>query len=283
VTAPFKLACVQLNVSDDLQKNIEQASGFIRAAHAAGAQFIATPENTGGIVAPGTDPARLAFDEADHPALAAYRQLAAELKTWLLIGSLALKADAGRTSNSQFLIGADGKVAARYDKIHMFDVDLANGEKYRESKYIRPGRRAVLGQTPFGPLGMTICYDLRFAYLYRNLAQAGARLICVPAAFTRPTGVAHWEVLLRARAIETGAFVFAPAQTGIHAGNRGTYGHSLIVAPWGEVLADGGEEPGFILAEIDPAQVDKARSSVPAWRVDQPFEPVAPPKSAAAE
>jgi predicted amidohydrolase len=273
---PFRLACVQPNVGDDIAANIAEVSGLIRRAHAAGAQFIGTPENTGGMVAPGTGASRLGFTEDRHPALAKYRALAAELKTWLLIGSLWITTDDDRVNNRQFLIGADGTVQARYDKIHMFDVDLANGEQYRESKSFRPGERAALAQTPFGTLGMSICYDLRFAYLYRHLAQSGAQFISVPAAFTRPTGQAHWHVLLRARAIETGAFVFAPAQTGLHPGNRGTYGHSLIVAPWGEVLADGGEETGFVMAEIDLAQVDKARASVPAWRADRSFAPVAP-------
>lgn len=277
----FRLACIQTNVGDDIAANIAQVSALIRRAHEAGAQFIATPENTGGMVAPGSGAARLGFAEEKHPALAAYRALAVELKSWLLIGSLWIAADDERVHNRQFLLGPDGAIRARYDKIHMFDVDLANGEQYRESRTFRPGERAAVADTPFGRLGMTICYDVRFGYLYRHLAQAGAQFISVPAAFTRPTGQAHWHVLLRARAIETGAFIFAPAQTGIHPGNRGTYGHALIVAPWGEVLADGGEETGFVMADIDPSLVEKARSSVPAWRSDRSFSPVAPAEKAA--
>jgi predicted amidohydrolase len=230
-----------------------------------------TPENTGMIEPVKPQLLAKARTEAEHDALPEFRALAAELGIWLLIGSLQVKLDQTSLANRSFLIDDTGAVAARYDKIHMFDVDLRGGESYRESATFRPGERAVVAATPWGRLGLTVCYDLRFAYLYRALAQAGAAFLTVPAAFTRPTGEAHWHVLLRARAIETGAYVFAPAQCGAHAEGRKTYGHSLIVAPWGEVLADGGDEPGIILAEIDPAKVDAARSMIPALRHDRSF------------
>ena len=273
----FKLGCVQPNAGDDVAANIAQVSGFIRGAHKDGASFIATPENTGCMESSSERVIAAGRTEADHPALTAYRALAQELNIWLLIGSLWIRREGeARVANRSFLIRPDGGIAARYDKIHMFDVDLPSGEKYRESKSFAPGGEGRLVETPFGRLGMTICYDLRFPYLYRRLAQAGAELISVPAAFTRVTGQAHWHVLLRARAIETGAFVFAPAQCGEHPAKRQTFGHSLIINPWGEVLADGGSEPGFITAEIDFAAVAKARGNIPAWGGDREFTLASP-------
>jgi predicted amidohydrolase len=203
--------------------------------------------------------------------------LAAELDIWLLAGSLVVKLeDDSRMANRSFLINPSGMVSARYDKIHMFDVDLEGGESYRESKKFRPGEQAVVADTPFGPVGMTICYDMRFAYLYRTLAQAGARILTVPAAFTRPTGRVHWHTLLRCRAIETGSFIMAPAQCGDHEDGRKTYGHSLIISPWGEILAEAGEEPSIIFADLNLSKVDEARSMVPALNHDRTF---ASPKS----
>lgn len=269
----FKAACVQLNSAAEIAPNLESASRYIRAAAGAGAQLVMTPENTTLI-----DPNRArAFaktpTEHAHPGVPHFSALAKELGIWLLIGSMPVTADDGkRIANRSFLFDASGKVVARYDKIHMFDVDLPNGETYRESNGVKPGEQAVVASTPWGVLGLTICYDVRFAYLHRALAQAGAVMLTVPAAFTVPTGKAHWHVLLRARAIETGCFVFAPAQTGEHAEGRLTYGHSLIVSPWGEVLADAGEAPGFIAADVDLEQVSKARSMVPALRHDREFE-----------
>jgi deaminated glutathione amidase len=210
-----------------------------------------------------------ATDEAANPALAAFRELARETGAWLLVGSLAIKLEAARLANRSFLLAPDGAIAARYDKIHMFDVDLKNGESYRESALYRPGDSTILARLPWGTLGMTVCYDLRFPYLYRALAQAGADFLSIPAAFTVPTGKAHWHVLQRARAIENGCFVFAPAQCGEHAEGRKTYGHSLIVDPWGEVLADAGEAVGFVTAEIEPAKVAEARRMVPSLRHDR--------------
>jgi predicted amidohydrolase len=268
----FKAACVQMNSAAEIAPNLESATKLIRAASGAGARLVMTPENTTLI-----EPNRArAFaktpPEAAHPGVPHFSALAKELGLWLLIGSLPVRADDKRIANRSFLYDPTGAIVARYDKIHMFDVDLPNGETYRESTGVKPGEQAVVAATPWGGLGLTICYDVRFGYLHRALAHAGASMLTVPAAFTVPTGQAHWHVLLRARAIETGCFVFAPAQTGEHAEGRRTYGHSLIVSPWGEVLADAGEEPGMIVADIDLEQVHKARSMVPALRHDREFE-----------
>ena len=249
----------------------------VRDLAAAGARLILTPEMTG--VLDGNK-ARLLTStrtEAEDETLALARGLAAELKVWLLIGSLALKvaaadgAAADMLVNRQFLIDDHGAIRAWYDKIHLFDVELPNGERYRESASYRPGDRAVVTATPWGRLGHAICYDLRFPHLFRTLAQAGADILVVPAAFTRTTGQAHWHTLLKARAIETGCFVLAPAQTGHHADGRDTFGHSLVVAPWGEVLADGGEAPGGLVVTLDLSQVGEARGRVPALRHDRGF------------
>ncbi|SMF33669.1 Predicted amidohydrolase [Tistlia consotensis] len=277
----FKAACVQLTSSDDLQDNIARAGETIRAAAAASADLIMTPENTPMVTPRRAHSLANAHPEASHPAVAAFSALAAELGRWLLVGSATIKLGPETCANRSLLFAPDGTVAARYDKIHMFDVEIPDGQTYRESATFRPGRQAVLAELPWGRLGMTVCYDLRFAALYRSLAQAGASFLSVPAAFTEFTGRAHWHVLLRARAIETGCFVFAPAQCGLHAGERRTYGHSLIVAPWGEVLADGGEEPGFVTAEIDTAKVAEARRMVPSLQHDRPFAPPATPEEEA--
>jgi len=268
----FRAACVQLRSSDDVADNIRVALELIREARAKGADFIATPENTTLMAADGGAKLEKTFSEDADPALPAFRQLAEELGVWLLIGSLAIKTDATKTANRSFLIDPKGRVAARYDKIHLFDTDPGSGESYRESNTVSGGHRAVTADLPWGRLGMTICYDLRFPQLYRRLAKAGAFMLSVPSAFTETTGKAHWHVLLRARAIENGAFVIASAQGGIHANGRATYGHSLIVAPWGEILAEAGTEPGVILAEIDPAAVTSARSRVPSLTHDREFE-----------
>ncbi len=245
MTGKFTAACVQISAQREFAPNIEATSALIRRARDAGADLIMTPEITG-MFEPKRDlHLAKARDEAGNPALAAFRELARETGAWLLIGSLAIKLEAARLANRSFLIAPDGAIAARYDKIHMFDVDLVNGESYRESALYRPGDNAILAALPWGTLGMTVCYDLRFPALYRTLAHAGADFLSIPAAFTVPTGKAHWHVLQRARAIENGCFVFAPAQCGEHAEGRKTYGHSLIVDPWGEVLADAGEAIGF--------------------------------------
>jgi predicted amidohydrolase len=267
----IRAACVQLCASDDVGANIRAASALIREAHGQGATFIATPENTA-LMAPDAG-AKLdkTFPENADPSLPVFSALAAELGIWLLIGSLAIKVSEAETANRSFLISPDGAIAARYDKIHLYDVDLANGERYRESRTVAGGREAVTAELPFGRIGLTVCYDLRFPQLYRTLAQAGAFLLTVPAAFTATTGKAHWHVLLRARAIENCAFVLAPAQTGTHPGGRATYGHSLIVSPWGEILAEAGTEPGVIVADIDPAAAAAARAQVPSLRHDRDY------------
>jgi len=269
--APLTAACVQVNAGPEIEPNLEAAALLVRRARDAGADFIALPENVSMIVQ-GRDKIRARVrSESDHPALPCFRDLAQETGAWLLVGSLGIALEHGRVANRSYLIGADGAIVAHYDKIHMFDVDLPGGESYRESATFRPGERAVVAPTPWGGLGLTICYDLRFAALFRALAQAGANIITVPAAFTVPTGRAHWHVLLRARAIETGCFIIAPAQCGSHDEGRQTYGHSLIVGPWGEIMAEAGEVPGVILATLDMDRVAECRAMVPALHHDRSF------------
>ncbi|HEX3500570.1 MAG TPA: carbon-nitrogen hydrolase family protein [Stellaceae bacterium] len=270
MSAKFTAACVQMTSEREFAPNITAATDLIRRARDAGADLIMTPEITGMFEPKRDRHLAKATDEAANPALAAFRDLARETGAWLLLGSTPIKLEAECLANRSFLLAPDGAIAARYDKIHMFDVDLKNGESYRESALYRPGEASVLAALPWGTLGMTVCYDLRFPYLYRALAQAGADFLSIPAAFTVPTGNAHWHVLQRARAIENGCFVFAPAQWGEHAEGRKTFGHSLIVDPWGEVLADAGEGVGFVTAEIDTAKIAEARRMVPALRHDRP-------------
>jgi predicted amidohydrolase len=279
----FTAACVQMTSEREFEPNIRAASDLVRRARDAGASFILTPEITAMLEPKREQHLLKAKPEAENPALAAFRELAKETGAWLLIGSMAIKLEADRLANRSFLLTPQGEIAARYDKIHMFDIDLKNGETYRESALYRPGDTPVLAELPWGMLGMTVCYDLRFAYLYRTLAQAGADFLTIPSAFTVPTGKAHWHVLQRARAIETGCFVLAPAQWGEHAEGRKTYGHSLIVDPWGEVLADAGEGVGFVTAEIDPAKIAEARHMVPALRHDRTLTTPQIPRALAAE
>jgi len=246
----------------------------VREAAGQGAGFVLTPEVTNIISTSRSHQMKVLHPEAADPTLAALRDETKALGIWLLIGSLALKTDDpdGRFANRSFLVGPDGEIMARYDKIHMFDVDIDATESYRESSGYRPGDKAVLADTPIGRIGMTICYDMRFAHLYRRLAQAGAQILTVPAAFSPVTGAAHWQSLLRARAIETGCYVFAPAQTGHHGGKRRTHGHSLAVSPWGEVLVDGGIEPGVTMVDFDLADVEQSRRRVPSLSHDREFE-----------
>jgi predicted amidohydrolase len=269
--ASFKAACVQLRSSDNVAENIRTTSALIREAAAGGARFIATPENTNIMARDSRAKQEATFDEAHDPSLPVFSDLAKELNVWLSIGSLHIKVSPDKTANRSFLFAPDGSIAARYSKIHLFDAELASGEVYRESSTVAGGDAAVVADTAIGPIGLSICYDLRFPQLYRQMAQKGAFLFTVPSAFTVPTGEAHWHVLLRARAIENGAFVMAPAQGGTHANGRKTYGHSLIVGPWGEVLAEAGAEPGVIVADIDPELAAKARAKVPNLRHDRPF------------
>lgn len=272
-------ALLQLNSSDDPTANLDSTLALLRQAHAQGAQLALTPEVTNCVSTSRAVQAAVLHKEETDPTLQAIRALAAELGFWVLIGSLALKTDDpdGRFANRSFLIGPDGAITAQYDKIHMFDVQVSETEIYRESAAFRPGDRAVVAQTPFARLGLTICYDLRFPALYRALAQAGAEVLCVPAAFSPVTGAAHWLSLLRARAIETGAFVLAPAQTGLHKAREGrtrrTHGHGMVIAPWGEVLLDMGRDPGVGMVEIDLARVADARARVPSLQHDRAFRP----------
>lgn len=277
--ATIRAALVQLNVSDDPAANLPVTERFVRDAAAGGAQLVITPEVTNIVSASRRHQEAVLATEAEDATLARLRAVAAETGIWLVIGSLALKEPEGadtRFVNRQFVIGPDGTIHARYDKIHMFDVTLGGTETYRESEGFRPGTRAVVVDTPFARLGMGICYDMRFPALFRALAEAGAGILLAPAAFTVPTGKAHWEVLLRARAIETGSFMLAAAQTGQHAASEGlsraTWGHSLAVAPWGEVLADGGTEPGVTFVTLDLAAVEGARGRVPALANARRFE-----------
>ena len=274
----MRTALIQLTVTDDPAANLAETLAFVRQARAAGAGFVLTPECTNGLWSNRAVQKAVLRLEADDPTLAALREAAASLGIWLLIGSLALlTGDAdGRFANRSFLIGPDGKIAAKYDKIHMFDVNLSETEVYRESAGFRPGASAVLAVTPFARVGMTVCYDLRFPQLYRRLARAGAHILTVPSAFNHLTGAAHWETLLRARAIECGAYVLAPAQTGFHAETNGkgrrTHGHSLAVAPWGEVLADAGTDPGVTYVDLDLSRVADARRRVPSLSHDRDFD-----------
>ena len=261
----FTAGLVQMRAGEDIATNVKDASELIRAATGAGAHYVQTPEMTSLLVRDRERLMKLVRDEEHDESLKAFRELASGLNIWLHVGSLPMAFGDGRerVANRAFLISPDGKVAARYDKIHMFDVDLDNGESWRESRTYQPGEVAVATDLPWGRLGMTICYDLRFSALYRALADRGADFIAVPSAFTRQTGEAHWHVLLRARAIEAGVFIFAAAQAGRHEDGRETYGHSMIVDPWGEILAEAGTEPGVVTAEIHPGRVADARRKIP--------------------
>jgi len=273
----MRAGLLQLSVSDDPQSNIGPVRAAVRQAVAGGAGFVLTPEATNCVSSSRSHQNRVLSHEEDDPTLAMLRDEAARAGIWLLAGSLVLKTrDAdGRFANRSFLIDPSGRVVARYDKIHMFDVQVSETEIYRESAGIRPGDRAVVAHTPFAELGMTVCYDIRFPHLYRALAQAGAQVLLVPAAFSPVTGAAHWEVLLRARAIETGCYVLAPAQTGDHPATKGkpraTWGHTMAVAPWGEVLLDAGTEPGVFFVDLDMDAVARARARVPSLSHDRPF------------
>lgn len=273
----MRVGLVQLCVTDDPAANLAVTLGFVRQAAAQGVQFVLTPECTNGLSSNRDRQKAVLQTEEVDVTLAGLRAEAAADGVWLLIGSLGIRTkDAdGRFANRSYLIDPQGAVVAWYDKIHMFDVNVSETEVYRESGAYRPGDRAVVAHTQIGQIGMTVCYDVRFPHLYRSLAQAGAQIITVPAAFNHITGAAHWEVLLRARAIETGCFVLAPAQTGFHAEvagkGRRTHGHSLVVAPWGEVLADGGIEPGVTVVDVDLAEVARARGRVPSLTHDRVY------------
>ena len=266
----FNIACIQNCATDNLNQTIQDCEVLSREAYDAGADLICLPEffsylnlNEEGLdVAP--------FRESEHPTLAAFQELSLKLQVWILLGSIAIYDSQGKKRNRSILLNPRGEIEVRYDKIHMFDVNLPNGEVYRESDVFSPGNKAVTASLPWGELGLTVCYDLRFPHLYRSLAHAGADVISVPAAFTRTTGQAHWHVMLRSRAIETGAYVVAPCQYGDH-GRAKTYGHSLIIDPWGRILADGGEDRGYIIAEVNMEEVKNARRMIPALEHDRDY------------
>jgi predicted amidohydrolase len=268
----FRAALVQMRSARTVEPNIAAAEALIREAAASGAVYVQTPENTN-ILEPDSEALFAALtDEGSDPTLKALRALAAELGIWLHIGSLAIKETPTKAANRAFLIAPDGAIAARYDKIHLFDVDLANGERFRESDRVRPGAEAITYELPYGVMGFSICYDMRFGHLYRSLTQdGGAEILTAPAAFTKTTGEAHWHVLLRARAIENGAWMLAAAQGGTHETGRQTFGHSIVIDPWGRVVAEAGIDPCVILADIDTDEVAKVRGRIPSLRHDWPY------------
>ena len=272
----FKAAMIQMRSGLTPAANIDDAVRLIGEAKSAGADYVLTPEMTNILAAKREQLFAVVVEEEKDTSLATMRELARKLGIYIHIGSLAIKISNDRAANRSFLIDPKGDVAARYDKIHMFDVDLADGESYRESRNYRPGELAVLADLPWGRLGLTVCYDLRFPALYRALAEAGATMLAIPSAFTKQTGEAHWHVLMRSRAIENGSFVFAAAQGGKHENGRETYGHSLVVDPWGRIVAEGGTEPGIVMAEIDLAEVAKARARIPSLQHGRRFEIVEP-------
>jgi deaminated glutathione amidase len=274
--ATFTAGLVQLRSGADPQANLDAAVKLIAEAQDRGADYVQTPEMTNIMVLQHEQLFAAIVAEENDASLATFRELARALEIHLHIGSLAIRASADKAVNRSFLIDPKGEIVARYDKIHMFDVDLANGESYRESRNYRAGDFGVVADLPWGRLGLTICYDLRFPALFRGLAEAGASYLAVPAAFTRQTGEAHWHVLQRARAIENGCFIFAAAQGGKHENGRETFGHSLIIDPWGRILAEGGTEPGIVLATIDPAAISAARARIPSLQHGRRFEIVEP-------
>jgi deaminated glutathione amidase len=276
MSTTFTAGLVQMRSGLSPQANLDAALRLIGEAKSAGADYVLTPEMTN-ILEVKRERLFAAIEPEDNDgSLAAFRELARKLGIYLHVGSLAIKLSAEKAANRSFLIDRKGEIIARYDKIHMFDVDLANGESYRESRNYRPGDLAVAADLPWGRLGLTVCYDLRFPALYRALAEAGCSFLAIPSAFTQQTGEAHWHVLNRARAIENGAFVLAAAQGGQHENGRATYGHSLIVDPWGRVIAEGGSDPGVILASIDPTEVSGARAKVPSLQHGRRFEVIEP-------
>ncbi len=266
----LKTACIQLTSGDNMAENIEKIEAMVASAAKNGAQFVATPENVFLMENPKSE--KILYKVEEHPAVQAAAKMAKENKIWLLVGSVAVASgDENKSYNRSILFNPNGEIVAQYDKIHLFDVEVDDGQVYKESAKIKAGNKAVAVETPLCKLGMTICYDLRFPHLYRALAKAGANIIAVPAAFTQKTGEAHWHILLRARAIETGCFIIAPAQTGTHANGRQTFGHSLIVDPWGVIIADAGTNEGIIYADIDFSKVRKTRNDIPSLQHDRDF------------
>ncbi|MFN4141040.1 carbon-nitrogen hydrolase family protein [Aestuariivirga sp.] len=267
----FRAACIQNTATTDIGHDIGVLGAMIREAAGRGAAFVATPEYCAGLDTREGKLFPVAFEEAEHPVLPAMQALADELRIWLLLGSIGVKAPDGRIFNRSFMLDPEGRIAARYDKIHLFDINLGEGRVYQESATIAAGHKGVVAPCAEGMIGLSICYDIRFPQLYRSYAQAGAQMLAAPAAFTRVTGEAHWHVLQRARAIENGAYVISPCQSGTLLGGAECFGHSLIVDPWGRVLADGGEEQGIITAEIDLELAADTRRRIPSLKHDRPF------------
>jgi predicted amidohydrolase len=272
----FRVGLIQMRSGRTPQANMEAAAKLIGEAKTGGADYVQTPEMTNIMEMSREKLFAAIVPEENDATLATFRELARALGIFVHVGSLAVRATADKAVNRSFLIDRRGDIVARYDKIHMFDVDLKGGESYRESRSYRPGELAVVSDLPWGRLGLTVCYDLRFPALYRALAEAGATFLAIPSAFTRQTGEAHWHVLMRARAIENGSFVLAAAQGGDHENGRATFGHSLVVDPWGRVIAEGGSEPGVILADVDPAEVATARARIPSLQHGRRFEILEP-------
>ena len=267
----LRVACIQTNSKSDPNINIKEVSSLICEAKSDGAELITTPEVVG-MLEPNREKALdKAQAEDDHSVLREFRNLSRDLSIWLLIGSISIKLSDSKLANRSFLINPDGQIIARYTKIHMFDVEVNDGSTYNESATYQPGNSACLARTPWGLVGLTICYDIRFPALYRDLAKAGARIIFIPSAFTEFTGEAHWHVLQRARAIENGCFIVSAAQTGIHEQKRKTFGHSIIIDPWGNVLADADKSVGFIIADLDLNLVNEARNKIPSLSHDRDY------------
>ena len=267
----FKVACIQNCAEEQVAANIERAVTLVRAAAAEGAELICLPENFTCLEPQDSDYLTRGYTEDNHPALGVFSKLAIELRTVVALGSLTIQRSDGRVSNRSYVFGKEGQLLARYNKIHLFDVALRQGEMYRESNTVAPGEQLALAELPWGKLGLTVCYDVRFPHLYRELAWRGADFLAIPAAFTATTGEAHWHVLVRARAIENGGYVFAAGQCGRRHWGRRTYGHSLIVDPWGTVLADAGEDEGYVVADVDVAKVAEARNMIASLRHDRPL------------
>ena len=267
----MKVACIQMRSGSDIQENVRSAAALIKEAAANGATFVVTPEMTSLLTLCSKTANSLIKSEAEDEALPVFRRLADKLGIWLQLGSLPIKLESGICANRGYLISDNGEITARYDKIHMFDAAIDQDNVYRESSRYRAGTKAVVASLPQAKLGMTICYDVRFPHLYRALAKQGAQIISIPAAFIKATGVAHWHILTRARAIENGCFILAPGQGGIHPDGRETYGHSLIISPWGDILAEADIDPTVIYADLDMEQVQKARQKLASLEHDREF------------
>jgi predicted amidohydrolase len=268
----FRVGLVQMCTGRDVGRNLEDASALVREAAGKGADYVQTPEITTLMEMERVRLFAALRPEEGNPAVARFAALAQELRIWLHVGSMAVLLGNGKIANRSLLFSPEGEIQGRFDKLHMFDVELPGGESYRESKNYQAGNAGVLAELPWGTLGLTVCYDLRFPHLYRALAKAGSDFLAIPSAFTRQTGEAHWHVLVRARAIENGCFAFAAAQAGQHESGRETYGHSLVVSPWGDVIAEAGTEVGVVVADVNPDEVQKARARIPSLRHDRPFE-----------